>query len=100
MTGGGPPPESLTPVEELAFANISGKPIMEEVEGGIKSDPGGTRMSSLYVQGNITLTSHCVICAVVTFSFMCSVVQWRGRIFGCSSRHLQSPTPPVSLRLR
>ena len=51
-TGGGPPPQDFTPAEELALSSNEGRPMMEGVEGGISSDPGGSRSDSqAYVQG-------------------------------------------------
>ena len=38
---GGPPPQDFTPAEELALSSYQGHPMMEGVEGGISSDPGG-----------------------------------------------------------
>ncbi|XP_072566395.1 uncharacterized protein [Paramormyrops kingsleyae] len=49
-TGGGPPPEAFSRAEELAVANNVGRPIMEGVEGGVRSDPGASDMCTLYVQ--------------------------------------------------
>ena len=53
-TGGGPPPESLTPAEELALSLNRGHPLVEGIEGGTSSDvlPQGVREK--YVQGILT----------------------------------------------
>lgn len=51
-TGGGPAPPQYTASEELALANNEGRPIMEGIEGGIKSDPcASSSQHHLYVQG-------------------------------------------------
>ena len=51
-TGGGPPPKGFTPAEELALSSNQGWPLMEGVEGGISSDPGGSSsQTQAYVQG-------------------------------------------------
>ena len=50
-TGGGAPTEGYTAAEELALANNEGRPLMEGVEGGVTSDPGGGSSSTSFVQG-------------------------------------------------
>ncbi|KAL7385936.1 hypothetical protein ABVT39_002109 [Epinephelus coioides] len=55
-TGGGPAPPQYTASEELALANNEGRPIMEGIEGGIKSDPcASSSQHHLYVQGADTI---------------------------------------------
>ena len=51
-TGGSPPPKDFTPAEELALSSNQGRPIMDGVQGGICSDPGGSSSATQpYVQG-------------------------------------------------
>ena len=51
-TGGGFPPKDFTPAEELALSSNQGRPMMEGVQGGMSSDPGGSSSATQpYVQG-------------------------------------------------
>ena len=51
-TGGGPAPPEFTVPEELALSNNEGHPIMEGIEGGLKSDPSaGGSQDNLFVHG-------------------------------------------------
>ena len=45
-------PKDFTPAEELALSSNQGRPIMDGVQGGICSDPGGSSSATQpYVQG-------------------------------------------------
>ncbi|KAI9527296.1 hypothetical protein NQZ68_032167 [Dissostichus eleginoides] len=51
-TGGGPPPADFTPAEELALSNNEGRPLMVGVEGGVSTDPGGSRSHRIQDDGD------------------------------------------------
>eukprot|EP00064_Thunnus_orientalis_P013840 superscaffoldBa00002314_g13881 len=52
--GGGPPPEDLTPAEELALNSKQGCPLIEGIEGGTSSDviPQGARSPYVGYKGD------------------------------------------------
>ena len=41
----------FTPAEELALSNNDGRPLMVGVEGGVSTDPGGSRSHYIVIQG-------------------------------------------------
>lgn len=46
ISGGGPPPATFPQAQDLTIANNTRRP---EVEGAVRSDPGGSLMSTLYI---------------------------------------------------
>lgn len=50
-TGGGPPPASFTPAEELALEINKGRPVLEGIEGGTSSKMISRSIRSEYIKG-------------------------------------------------
>ena len=58
-TGGGPPPENLTPAEELALTSNQGRPLVEGIEGGTSSGYVPKSVRDQYVEGIDHFPSNC-----------------------------------------
>ncbi|XP_026077714.1 uncharacterized protein LOC113055541 isoform X2 [Carassius auratus] len=52
-TGGGPPPASFTPAEELALEINKGRPVLEGIEGGTSSKMISRSISSEYIKDSV-----------------------------------------------
>ncbi|XP_026132740.1 uncharacterized protein LOC113111830 isoform X2 [Carassius auratus] len=52
-TGGGPPPASFTPAEELALEINKGRPVLEGIEGGTSSKIISRSISSEYIKDSV-----------------------------------------------
>jgi hypothetical protein len=57
-TGGGPPPASFTPAEELALEINKGRPVLEGIEGGTSSKMISRSIRSEYIKGVCVFYYH------------------------------------------
>lgn len=55
-TGGGPPPEELTPAESLALTSNKG-PKIDGIQGGCASSPTDAEMRAAFVEGTALSTT-------------------------------------------
>lgn len=73
-TGGGPPPASCSTGKGVSHGRQHRMPYNGRVQGAVRSDPGGSSMSTPYVQGNSIPMLYCLVCG----SHACLMYDWKG----------------------